>query len=93
MQRYRDDGIGEYAIELRATGELIGDCGPAYREVEGERLLELGWDLHPDHWGHGYATEAAEAVVGACAAAGLRRLYYSSCPTTCGRRAWPAGWA
>jgi RimJ/RimL family protein N-acetyltransferase len=25
--------------------------------------VEIGWHLHPDHWGHGYATEAAGAVL------------------------------
>jgi RimJ/RimL family protein N-acetyltransferase len=25
--------------------------------------LEISWRLHPNHWGHGYATEAAAAVL------------------------------
>ena len=25
--------------------------------------IEVGWHLHPDSWGHGYATEAAQAVM------------------------------
>jgi RimJ/RimL family protein N-acetyltransferase len=44
-RQYEEDGIGAYAVVIAASGELIGDCGPAYQEVEGERLPELGWDL------------------------------------------------
>ncbi len=75
LRRYRDEGIGEYAVVREATAQLIGVCGPAYREVEGERLPELGWDLRRDCWGRGYATEAARAVLVHAAEIGLRRLY------------------
>ena len=34
-------------------------------------LMEIGWHLHPRHQGQGYATEAAEAVLAAAAAAGI----------------------
>jgi RimJ/RimL family protein N-acetyltransferase len=25
--------------------------------------VEIGWHFHPDHWGHGYATEASAALL------------------------------
>ena len=25
--------------------------------------VEIGWRLHPDHWSHGFATEAARASI------------------------------
>jgi len=73
--RYRDEGMGEYAVLLRTSSELIGVCGPVYREIEGERLPELGWDLARERWGHGYATEAARALLPHAAELGLRRVY------------------
>jgi RimJ/RimL family protein N-acetyltransferase len=36
--------------------------------------VEIGWHLHPDHQGRGYATEAANAVLDAAAAAGLEEV-------------------
>jgi [ribosomal protein S5]-alanine N-acetyltransferase len=41
--------------------ELIGDCGIALQEVEGELLYEIGYHLRRDCWGQGLATEAARA--------------------------------
>lgn len=37
--------------------------------------VEVGWHLHPDSWGRGYATEAARAVVDRGFHAGLPEVY------------------
>jgi RimJ/RimL family protein N-acetyltransferase len=46
------------AIDLK--GDLIGTANVAVGE---HRQGEIGFMLHPDHQGHGYATEAAEAIL------------------------------
>ncbi|MEH3033486.1 MAG: GNAT family N-acetyltransferase [Aeromicrobium erythreum] len=38
------------------------------------RDVEIGWHLHPDAWGHGYATEAATAMVERAWASGIDEL-------------------
>jgi RimJ/RimL family protein N-acetyltransferase len=60
-QRYKNDGVGLWAMELTKTRELVGDCGIILQEVEGERLYEIGYHLRRDFWGQGLATEAAMA--------------------------------
>ena len=59
--RYGNDGVGLWAMVLKATGEMIGDCGITRQQVEGESLYEIGYHLRRDHWGQGLATEAAVA--------------------------------
>ena len=60
-ERYKKDGVGLWALLLKSTGELIGDCGITRQEVEGEYLYEIGYHLRGDCWGQGLATEAAIA--------------------------------
>ena len=60
-QRYAQDGVGLWALVLKATGEMIGDCGIIRQEIEGESLYEIGYHLRRDLWGQGLATEAATA--------------------------------
>jgi RimJ/RimL family protein N-acetyltransferase len=50
-------GFGHWALELKETGELVGRCGPYF--PESWPALEVGWLLGREHWGKGYATEAA----------------------------------
>jgi RimJ/RimL family protein N-acetyltransferase len=60
-RRYHDDDVGLWAMELKETHELIGDCGIILQQVDGERLYEIGYHLRRDFWGQGLATEAAAA--------------------------------
>ena len=55
--------VFQLAIVLRTQGErLIGNCG---LRVNNPRQLEgnIGYELDPDYWGRGYATEAARAIL------------------------------
>jgi len=53
---------GRWAIERSDTGEVIGGLGikllPPYDED-----LELSWQLRPEAWGHGYASEGGRALI------------------------------
>ena len=50
-------GYGLWAVEERATGDLIGRLG--FFNPEGWPGFELGWMLRRASWGRGYATEGA----------------------------------
>jgi [ribosomal protein S5]-alanine N-acetyltransferase len=63
LTRYRDCGFGLWAMLLKNSCELIGDCGCYVREVEGSFEFELGWHVRRDLWGRGYATEAAQRCI------------------------------
>jgi RimJ/RimL family protein N-acetyltransferase len=41
---------------------------------------EIGWHFHPDRWGHGYATEAAAAVLAYALDGGLERVVAVTAP-------------
>jgi RimJ/RimL family protein N-acetyltransferase len=54
-------GYGLWAIEEKVSGSLIGRAG--FFNPEGWPGFELGWLLSRQHWGHGFATEAARAAL------------------------------
>ena len=62
LEHQAQHGYGLFSILLKASGELIGDCGLEVMEVGGEQAAELGYDLRSDYWNQGYASEAAAAV-------------------------------
>ena len=63
LQRYREDGFGRWALLLRRSGELIGDCGLMRLPVDGRVENDLGYIVHHPFQGHGYATEVAAACL------------------------------
>jgi ribosomal-protein-alanine N-acetyltransferase len=58
----REHGYSIWALEERESGRTIGDCGLQPFELKGPEI-ELAYDLEPDAWGRGYASEAAQAAV------------------------------
>jgi [ribosomal protein S5]-alanine N-acetyltransferase len=56
-------GTGQWALEEKASGAFVGRAGTHFPELADWPGIEVGWTLHPDHWGKGYATEAGSASV------------------------------
>ena len=62
IERYRIFGFGLWAICLKETGEMIGDCGLTMQLIDGEIKPEIGYHIRADKQRSGYAKEAAIAV-------------------------------
>ena len=63
LARYRQWGYGLWAVVLKATGEMIGQCGLTLQQWNGREMLEAGYLFQRSHWHQGYATEAARACM------------------------------
>jgi ribosomal-protein-alanine N-acetyltransferase len=62
--QYVDNGIGRWAVTLRATGEFMGWAGLKLvaGPINDQRdLYDLGYRFIPRYWGQGYGYEAALA--------------------------------
>jgi RimJ/RimL family protein N-acetyltransferase len=60
----------KFQLAITLNGQLIGNCGIRKDEPDA-RQADMGYELAPTHWGNGYATEAAQAIV----AFGFRELH------------------
>ena len=57
---YAEEGLGLLAVERRDDGAFLGMCGLHHQQSYPDDV-EVGWRLAREHWGRGYATEAATA--------------------------------
>lgn len=77
QDEFHRKGRGLYAVEIKSTGEFIGYVG--LHEIGFEAYFtpgtEIGWRLAADYHNHGYATEAAKAVLNLAKGSGIIRLY------------------
>ncbi|MBR5937780.1 MAG: GNAT family N-acetyltransferase [Clostridiales bacterium] len=62
IRRYSEDGFGLWAVCLKDTGDMIGDCGLTLQNIDGSMLPEIGYHIRADQQRKGYAKEAAAAV-------------------------------
>jgi RimJ/RimL family protein N-acetyltransferase len=65
MSHEQQKGYSLFAVELKATHEMIGWVGlitPSF-EAHFTPAVEIGWRLASSHWNKGYATEGAKAVL------------------------------
>jgi len=55
------NNIGRWAVHLKSSNEFIGWCG--LKDIQEDNEVDLGYRFFKKHWGKGYATESAKAVL------------------------------
>lgn len=61
IKRYKDYGFGLWAVILKETDEMIGQCGLSMQNCSSRQVLEVGYLFQKTFWHKGYASEAAIA--------------------------------
>lgn len=59
--RYQQWGFGLWAVILKQTNEMIGQCGLTMQPWKDKEVLEIGYLFERSYWHKGYAIEAAMA--------------------------------
>jgi len=73
LRRWKADGFGAFTVERKEDKRVLGRAGylvwdpdtwqtGTLAELGDHAVVELGWLLAQEHWGQGYATEAALAL-------------------------------
>lgn len=65
IEEMRSEGWGIWAVEIAGGARFAGAVGlhRVTAPLPFVPAVEVEWRLHPDHWSHGYATEAADAAL------------------------------
>lgn len=92
--RLLDDPVhAVWAVQIKESGQLAGNLLLKSIPASGESLplqpsgdTEIGWHFHPDHWGHGYASEAAAAALRYAFGSGLTRVVAVTAPANAASR-------
>lgn len=61
ISRYQQWHFGLWAVILKETDEMIGQCGLTMQPWKETEVLEIGYLFNRSYWRKGYATEAAKA--------------------------------
>ena len=61
IARYKEYTFGLWAVILKETDEMIGQCGLTMQPWKDNQVLEIGYLFQRKYWHKGYATEAAKA--------------------------------
>ncbi len=62
LRRYAQyERFGLWLVELKTTGEAVGQCGLTLQPWKNREVLEIGYLFRRDCWHKGFATEAARA--------------------------------
>ncbi|MCL2163602.1 MAG: GNAT family N-acetyltransferase [Oscillospiraceae bacterium] len=61
ISNYKEYGFGLWAVLLKVTGEMIGQCGLTMQNYRETKVLEVGYLFQKAFWHKGYATEGAIA--------------------------------
>lgn len=66
QQQYKENGVARWAVIRKSDNAFLGWCGLKLfkNEINGHvNFYELGYRFQKQHWGNGFATEAAKASV------------------------------
>ena len=61
ISQYEKWGFSLWAVVLKSSGKLIGQCGLTMQQWKDREVLEIGYLFNREYWHRGYAAEAARA--------------------------------